>query len=282
MPDALMVGINFSLAVTLKPLLRLHGFRVTSASSGSEALARIQAVIPNIVITEDILPDMTSKQLEQTIRRDLFLQNPRMMDVKLIILVNPAPNTQGMSGYGFGPRLCLVKPVDPGKLVYYSGQLVTMCPSFAPVASDEEQAVAQQYFILTVDADVATRRYIRIILERQGYRVETALDVAEGLQHIQRNRPNLVIAPGHFHERKNEMFYRVNRDPELQDIPFILLEEEPNGGGLRSDFGADAVLSRWPEPDSLRSAVKRLVASPTRRQMWLKSRANRSANTGTG
>jgi CheY-like chemotaxis protein len=277
MANALTVGLSFSLSVVLKPLLRLQGFQVRSAASGSEALAQIQAEIPDIVITEDILSDMRSDHLEQKIRRDLFLQNPRAMDIKLMILVAPTPSTMGMTGYGFGPRQAMVKPVDPGILASYSTKLVTFCPPFAPLASDQEQRVARQYLILVVDADPVVRTYIQIVLERQGYRVETALNTKEGLEMMQRNRPNMVIASGHsgtWNQSENEMFYWIKGDPELQNIPFILLEEGRLESGLHSDPGPDYCTGRPPEASSLRSSVKRLLASPTRRQMWPKNRAS--------
>jgi CheY-like chemotaxis protein len=268
MPHVLLVGIGRAFSLVLKPLLRLYGFQVRSVSSGSEALAQIQATIPDLMILEDLLPDMNSQELEQTIQRTLFLQNTQMMDIKRMILIDPTPNVQRMSGYGFGARQCLVKPVNPETLARYSRQLVAICPSFAPFATDEEKLLAQNYQILIVDPDVPIRQFTQIVLENQGYKVEAVSEVEEGLRYLENHRPHLIIAPGHFHELEDEMFYHVNQDPKWREIPFLLLEVIRQGGGLRGDPGADGYTDRWPEPSSLRSYVKRLVTSPSRRGSW--------------
>lgn len=114
---------------------------------------------------------------------------------------------------------------------------------------------------------------VRAALEAIGLTVQTATTAAEGLALAKANRPSLVVSEVML-EQPDAGFvlsYRMKRDPELQQVPVVLLSSIFQHTGTIFDLStpesrqwikADAYLEQPIAPDRLASKVRSLLQAP--------------------
>ena len=66
----IIVDDDVAMADTCSMLLEAHGFEVTIASSGAEALSRIKGAPHQLVISDCAMPEMSGLQLSEKIKED--------------------------------------------------------------------------------------------------------------------------------------------------------------------------------------------------------------------
>ena len=117
--------------------------------------------------------------------------------------------------------------------------------------------------ILVVDDAEDNRTLMRLCLEEAGYRLDEAVDSADALAHIARERPALVVMdlsmPG---MDGSEATRKIKENPETRDIRVLILSGHARGDivdGAHADGAAD-VLTKPVLPDDLVAAVRRLLA----------------------
>ncbi len=113
--------------------LERQGYRVETASSGAEALDKIKARCPLLLITDDKRVDMSGPELIATLRRDL-----RLSDLPVILLTGRHPSFRSgdemsppyREADALGDGFPLQKPFNPAEL----GNLVKRALSPQPFA----------------------------------------------------------------------------------------------------------------------------------------------------
>ncbi len=96
----------------LTDILVKNGFSVTTADNGEEALARIKADKPELILMDVVMPGANGFQVTRAIARD-----PELADVPIIICSSKNQETDRIWGLRQGARDYLVKPVDAGQLL---------------------------------------------------------------------------------------------------------------------------------------------------------------------
>ena len=118
--------------------------------------------------------------------------------------------------------------------------------------------------ILAVDDEPNIVRLIEVNLIRQGYQVETANNGAQALEKIRANRPDLLVSDVMMPEMDGfELLSTIRRDPELQDLPVIMLTAKAQDANVMEGYsrGADMYLTKPFNPAELIQFVKRILAS---------------------
>lgn len=84
---------------------------------------------------------------------------------------------------------------------------------------------AQRHKILVVDDDSDIRDTLELLLGREGFAVETAVDGAEALEALGRDRPDLVILDVMMTTDTEgyDLAARLRESEEYRDLPIILL-----------------------------------------------------------
>ncbi|HEX9102362.1 MAG TPA: response regulator, partial [Polyangia bacterium] len=78
--------------------------------------------------------------------------------------------------------------------------------------------------LLVVDDEPEINKLVARIFEKRGYRVIAALDGAEALLAVQRDRPDLVILDLNLPKIDGwEVCRRLKSDPATRDIPIVML-----------------------------------------------------------
>ncbi len=96
----------------LAELLTAHGYVVTTANSGEDAIASIKANPPHLVLMDVVMPGQNGFQTTRAITRD-----PLTQDLPIIICSSKAQETDRIWGMRQGARDYMVKPVDPKQLL---------------------------------------------------------------------------------------------------------------------------------------------------------------------
>jgi twitching motility two-component system response regulator PilH len=96
----------------LTDILVRNGFTVTTADNGEEALAKIRAERPELILMDVVMPGANGFQVTRSIARD-----PELASVPVIICSSKNQETDRIWGMRQGAKDYFVKPVDAARLL---------------------------------------------------------------------------------------------------------------------------------------------------------------------
>ncbi len=96
----------------LTDILVKNGFSVSTAENGEDALLKIKADKPQLILMDVVMPGQNGFQITRAISRD-----PETQDVPVIICTSKNQETDRIWGLRQGARDYLVKPIDPQELL---------------------------------------------------------------------------------------------------------------------------------------------------------------------
>ena len=96
----------------LTDILVKNGFSVSTAENGEDALLKIKADKPQLILMDVVMPGQNGFQVTRAISRD-----PATQDVPIIICTSKNQETDRIWGLRQGARDYIVKPVDPKELL---------------------------------------------------------------------------------------------------------------------------------------------------------------------
>lgn len=87
-----------------------------------------------------------------------------------------------------------------------------------------ENQATKTWKVLCIEDEPEMIDLVRLILERKDYEVIGVLGGEEGLEAIQRQKPDLVLLDIMMPDMDGwEVFRRIRANPELQDLPVIVV-----------------------------------------------------------
>ncbi|KDE56139.1 histidine kinase [Methanoculleus sp. MH98A] len=104
--SVLVVEDSRTQAEFIRHVLETEGFDVTLAADGTEAIRRMEAVMPDIVLSDIVMPGMDGYELCRRIKQ----QSP---DTPVILVTNLFDPADVLKGLASGADSFIVKPVDP-------------------------------------------------------------------------------------------------------------------------------------------------------------------------
>ncbi|MFS0755005.1 response regulator [Noviherbaspirillum sp. 1P10PC] len=96
----------------LSDILIKHGFSVSTAENGEEALLKVKADRPQLILMDVVMPGQNGFQVTRAISR-----NPETQEVPIIMCTSKGQETDRIWGLRQGARDYIVKPVDPQELL---------------------------------------------------------------------------------------------------------------------------------------------------------------------
>jgi len=120
--------------------------------------------------------------------------------------------------------------------------------------------------ILVIDDDPDFVEYTRIVLESQGYQVQTAATTELAMQMMRKDRPDLVLLDvmmSYVLDGLN-VTRQMRDDPELRTVPVIMISaivSREEAGIFPTDeyLSVDAFLTKPIDPSDLLKQVARLI-----------------------
>jgi two-component system, OmpR family, alkaline phosphatase synthesis response regulator PhoP len=79
--------------------------------------------------------------------------------------------------------------------------------------------------IIIIDDDPDIVESMKIVLEKEGYIITTAPNGKDGMEKIKNDRPNLILLDVMMNTKDEgfEVSYKLKSDPELKNIPIIMI-----------------------------------------------------------
>ena len=96
----------------LAELLTRRGYTVITAGNGQEAMIKVKAERPNLVVMDIVMPGQNGFQVTRALTRD-----PDTQSIPIIICTSKSNETDRIWGLRQGAREYLVKPVKPEELL---------------------------------------------------------------------------------------------------------------------------------------------------------------------
>jgi DNA-binding response OmpR family regulator len=94
--------------------LQSHGYSVTTAPNGADALKKLMIDRPDLLITDIMMPEMDGFELVSSLRGD-----EQLADLPVIMLTARATDSDIAQGYTSGTDLYLTKPFNPTELISF-------------------------------------------------------------------------------------------------------------------------------------------------------------------
>lgn len=125
--------------------------------------------------------------------------------------------------------------------------------------------------VLNVEDDADIREFVTTVLEENGYTPIMAIDGAEGMEKVKKEKPDLIILDILMpRESGIKMYHELKLDPSFKDIPIIMLSGVSKRTFLRSqaaltEFGDETVpepqayLEKPVEPEDLAETLKNIL-----------------------
>lgn len=228
------------------PILEDEGYEVRSAHDGKEAIELARALEPDLVITDVEMPILDGYAVCKALKQDAATAH-----TPVLICSSLGEAADLERGFDAGADDYLVKPVIPEEL---STRVRALVLGSLPASRER---------VLVVDDSPAQRHYVADCLSRQGFVVTTAEDGKVALARAATWRPALIVSD---YEMPNlngfELVHALRRDPELRQIPVIMLtarDSKRDMAQMRA-AGASAYLVKPFSQDKCIALVERTLA----------------------
>ena len=96
----------------LTDILVKAGYSVSTCENGEEAMSKIKADKPHLILMDVVMPPPNGFQVTRSITRD-----PESQDIPIIICSSKGLETDRIWGLRQGARDYMVKPIDPQELL---------------------------------------------------------------------------------------------------------------------------------------------------------------------
>jgi two-component system alkaline phosphatase synthesis response regulator PhoP/two-component system response regulator VicR len=123
MPRILVTDDEPNIVRLIQVNLERQGFQVETANNGAQALEKIRANRPDLLVSDVMMPEMDGFELLSNIRRD-----PALEDLPVIMLTAKAQDRDVLEGYTRGADMYLTKPFNPIELVTFAKRLLQSGP----------------------------------------------------------------------------------------------------------------------------------------------------------
>jgi len=188
---------------TVRELMRRHlereGFRIETATSGVEGLARARELRPAAITLDLLMPDLDGWDVLAALKGDPALSS---IPVVLVTIVD-----ERQRGYALGAAEYLVKPVDREQLAAALRSLVGTAGS-----------------VLLVEDDADARALMVQALTANGWEVTETEHGRAALDSLERNHPDAIVLDLMMPEMDGfEFLAELRRAPEWRGIPVLVV-----------------------------------------------------------
>ena len=112
-----------NIVISLEFLMKREGYQVEVANDGEEAVRRIRASRPDLVLLDVMMPKKSGFEVCQEIRSD-----PEMAGVRILMLTAKGRDTEVAKGLALGANAYMTKPFSTRELVQKVAELLEAAP----------------------------------------------------------------------------------------------------------------------------------------------------------
>jgi signal transduction histidine kinase/DNA-binding response OmpR family regulator len=198
--NILIVDDDDSIRSLLHQELGDAGYAIDEASNGKEALEKVRANRPDLIILDIMMPEMNGFDVAAVLKND-----PNTMDIPIIVLSVVQDKTRG---FRIGVDRYLTKPIDTGLLFNEIGNLL-------------EQGKSKKK-VMVVDQDSATVSTLTEVLKTKGYTVMEANE-KELVEKAVANQPDIIIINSVL-SGKQDIVQTLRFEKGLENVLFVVYQ----------------------------------------------------------
>jgi DNA-binding response OmpR family regulator len=176
------------------------GYLIEQASNGKEALAKVRANKPDLIILDIMMPEMNGFDVAAVLKND-----PQTMDIPIIVLSIVQDKTRG---FRIGVDRYLTKPIDTNLLFNEIGALL-------------EQGKSKKK-VIVVDEDSGTVNTLTEVLKTKGYAV-TESNGMELFEKAVATQPDIIIMNSVVSD-KHDVVQALRFEKGLENVLFLLYQ----------------------------------------------------------
>ncbi|WP_455208218.1 ATP-binding response regulator [Kaarinaea lacus] len=181
--------------------LSKQSYEVLCARSGEEGIRKINELLPDVVLLDVMLADMSGWQVLTYVK-----SQPHLVHIPVIMLTMI---NEKNTAYSLGATAYLTKPIDREELTSTINRCVRK---------------AGQDTILVIDDDADARKLARLILENDGYSIIEAENGYLGLMRVAERKPSVILLDLLMPNMNGQEFLNeLGLNERWQDIPVIAL-----------------------------------------------------------
>jgi DNA-binding response OmpR family regulator len=109
----LVVDDNADSVAIMQTILENRGYEVRIAASGAAALDQLKAELPDLILLDVMMPEVSGLQVLQQIKGDAVTEK-----VPVILVTAKTHDDDVLSGYQYGADYYITKPFTAKQLVY--------------------------------------------------------------------------------------------------------------------------------------------------------------------
>ncbi len=264
-------------------LLERKGYRILEATVGAEAFTQTEKIVPDLVLLDVMLPDMSGYDVLLRLKRD-----SRFAKIPVVMLTGKTGAADRLRGMKSGSSEYLTKPFDPAKLLAViakylvenegvvpvaapqkrSAPITAKAPgaavsapaaSVSKVAEKEKPAVKKAGKILVIEDSPTSRKVISMVLVRNDFEVREAITGVEGLGIVNREDIDLVLLDAMLPDMTGyDVLASMKKNGKLAKTPVIMLTGKKGSAdrekGIRA--GSVAYLTKPFDPEKLLATIR--------------------------
>ena len=253
-PTALVVEDSPTQSLRLKILLEDSGYEVAIAPNGREALEQLAGDIPDVIISDVVMPEMDGFELCARVK-----QSDAWKSIPVVLLTSLTSPEDVRRGLEAGADDYLTKPYNQDSLLARVHSVWRERTSLGGKTG---------LSVLVVEDSPTQARKLQQLLEQAGCSVRVARDGEEGLSVARAERPDIILTDILMPRMDGyEFCRRVKNEPLMQGVPVVLLTvlADPSDiiRGLNSQ--ADSYLTKPYDDSTLLATVKFIAEEAEKR-----------------
>ena len=186
----------------LQENLNQKEFDIIGTRNGRDGLDMARKYQPKAILLDIVMPDADGWQVLHDLKEDPLTTN---IPVILLTIVD-----KKALGFRLGASAYLLKPLDPAVVMDTLNRVI--------VKNDRLKHV------LVVDDDPAVADMLRQVLPESQFKLESALDGLEGLQAVEKHRPDIILLDIMMPKLDGfGVIESLRCNPETQNLPIIVI-----------------------------------------------------------
>ena len=198
--NILIVDDDDSIRSLLHQELGDAGYHIEEASNGKEALEKVRANRPDLIILDIMMPEMNGFDVAAVLKND-----PHTMDIPIIVLSVVQDKARG---FRIGVDRYLTKPIDTGLLFNEIGSLL-------------EQGKSKKK-VMIVDQDAGAVKTLTEVLTTKGYEVTESIE-KELIENAIANQPDIIIINSAL-SGKQDIVQTLRFEKGLENVLFVVYQ----------------------------------------------------------
>ncbi|MBK7562008.1 MAG: GAF domain-containing protein [Chitinophagaceae bacterium] len=196
----LIVDDDDSIRSLLHQELGDAGYQIEEARNGKEALEKVRANRPDLIILDIMMPEMNGFDVAAVLKND-----PQTMDIPIIVLSVVQDKARG---FRIGVDRYLTKPIDTGLLFNEIGSLL-------------EQGKSKKK-VMIVDQDAGAVKTLTDVLTTKGYEVTESIE-KDLVEKAIANQPDIIIINSAL-SGKQDIVQTLRFEKGLENVLFVVYQ----------------------------------------------------------